>query len=82
MTRSIASSRRVASTVSRIARIGLRRSMPTLLASGSHQAPSPRITRPGASSSSVEKVAASSPTLRVQIGITPDATLIRLVTDA
>jgi len=40
------------------------------------------MTRPGASSDKVENVAASRPTLRVQIGITPDATLMRLVTAA
>ena len=40
------------------------------------------MTRPGASSSSVENVAASSPTLRVQIETTPEAILIRLVTAA
>ncbi len=78
----MASSRRVASTVSRIASSGRRRSTPTFVASGSHQAPSPSMTRPGASSSSVEKVAASRPTLRVQIGMTPEATLIREVTAA
>jgi len=82
VTRSIARSRRVASTTSRIARSGRLRSMPTFEASGSHQAPRPRITRPGASSSSVENVAASRPTLRVQIGMTADPTLMRLVTAA
>ncbi len=40
------------------------------------------MTRPGASSSRVENVAASRPTLRVQIGMTPDATLMRSVTAA
>ena len=38
--------------------------------------------RPGASSESVENVAASRPTFLVQIGITPEPTLIRLVTAA
>ena len=78
----MARSRRVASTTSRIASSGRVRLTPTFVASGSHHAPSPRITRPGASSSSVENVAANRPTLRVQIGMTPEATLIRLVTAA
>jgi hypothetical protein len=82
VTRSIASSRRVASTTSRMARNGRRRSTPTLEASGSHQAPRPSSTRPGASSSRVANVAASRPTFLVQIGITPAPTLIRRVTAA
>ena len=51
--------------------------MPTFAASGSHQAPIPSLIRPGARSSSVEKVAASSPTLRVQLLTTPEPTAIR-----
>jgi hypothetical protein len=38
--------------------------------------------RPGARSSSVENVAASSPTLRVQLFTTPEPTFIRSVTAA
>ncbi len=66
--------------VSRIARRGLVRLMPTFAASGSHQAPMPRMTRPGARSSSVEKVAANSAGLRVQLFTTPEPTLMRSVT--
>ncbi len=40
------------------------------------------MTRPGASSSRVENVAASSATLRVHIETTPEPILIRLVTPA
>ena len=58
------------------------RLMPTFDASGSHHAPMPRITRPGARSSSVENVAASRPTFRVQLLTTPEPTLIRSVTAA
>ena len=54
-----------------------RRSMPTFEASGSHQAPIPSLTRPGARSSRVENVAASSPTLRVQVLTTPEPIPIR-----
>ena len=56
--------------------------MPTFAASGSHQAPIPSLIRPGARSSSVEKVAASSPTLRVQLLTTPEPTAMRSVTAA
>ena len=70
------------STVSRIACTGRRRSMPTFEASGSHQAPMPRMIRPGARSSSVENVAASRPTLRVQLFTTPEPMRIRSVTAA
>ncbi len=51
VTRSIASSERVTSTVSRIACTGRCRSMPTFVASGSHHAPIPSLMRPGARSS-------------------------------
>ena len=56
--------------------------MPTLAASGSHHAPTPSLTRPGARSSSVEKVAASRPTLRVHVLTTPLPMPIRSVTAA
>ena len=56
--------------------------MPTLAASGSHQAPMPRITRPGARSSRVEKVAARRAGLRLQQSTTPEPTLMRSVTAA
>ena len=56
--------------------------MPTLRASGSHQAPMPQMMRSGARSSRVRKVAASKPMLRVQLLITPEPTLIRSVTAA
>jgi hypothetical protein len=46
------------------------------------QAPIPSSTRPGARSSSVTKVAARSPALRVQLFTTPEPTLIREVTAA
>jgi len=39
----------------------------------------PQITRSGARSSSVRKVAANRPMLRVQLLITPEPTLMRLV---
>jgi hypothetical protein len=64
-------------TTSRITRNGLSREMPTFAASGSHQAPMPRITRPGARSSRVENDDASRAGLRVQQSTTPDAILIR-----
>jgi hypothetical protein len=55
--------------------------MPTLAARGSHQAPIPRITRPGARSSSVEKVEARRAGFLVQLFTTPEPTLIRSVAD-
>ena len=45
--------------------------MPTFEAKGSHQAPIPRIIRPGAKSSSVEKVEAIRAGFLVQQSITP-----------
>ena len=63
-------------TTSRIMANGRRLSMPTLAASGSHQAPMPRIIRPGARSSRVEKVDARRAGLRVQQSTTPDPILI------
>ena len=72
----------MAATTSRIAVNGLDRWMPTLAASGSHQAPSPHRILPGARSSSVENVLASRAALRVQMSITPDPTLIRSVAAA
>ena len=56
--------------------------MPTLAASGSHQAPSPASTRPGARSSSVENRDASRAGLRVHTSITPDPTAMRSVVAA
>ena len=70
------------STTSRIACRGLRRSMPTLPARGSHHAPIPRMILPGARSSRVENVAARSPAFLVQVFTTPDPILIRSVTAA
>ena len=61
---------------------GFLRSMPTFFASGSHQAPIPQMMRLGARSSSVRKVAASKPMLRVQLLITPEPIMIRSVTAA
>ncbi len=58
------------------------RRMPTFAASGSHHAPTPSLTRPGARSSSVEKVAASRPTFRVHVLTTPLPMPIRSVTAA
>jgi hypothetical protein len=69
-------------TVSRIACSGLRRVDADLAASGSHHAPMPRMIRPGARSSRVENVAASSAGLRVQLFTTPLPTVIRSVTAA
>src|SRR5207249_3526750 len=65
-----------------IALSGFLRSMPTCLASGSHHAPRPQMMRLGARSSSVKKVAASKPILRVQLLITPLPTFMREVTAA
>src|SRR5260370_26137640 len=56
--------------------------MPSFFASGSHHAPMPRMMRFGARSSSVKKVAASNPILRVQLLITPLPILMRDVTAA
>ncbi len=69
-------------TVSRMASSGLRRSIPTFFAKGSHHAPIPQIIRSGARSSNVRKVAANKPILRVQLLMTPDPTLIFSVTAA
>src|SRR5579884_494874 len=82
VTVSIASSRRTASTTSRIASSGRRRSTPTFDARGSHHAPMPHNTRPGARSSSVENVAAIMAGFRVQLLMTPLPTLMRSVTAA
>src|SRR6266545_4871345 len=82
VTRCIARSRRVTSTVSRIAFKGFRRSIPTFEARGSHHAPMPRMILPGARSSRVTNVAARSPTFLVQLFTTPEPTLIRFVTAA
>ena len=79
MTVSLASSARTTVTTSRITVSGRSRSMPTLLASGSHHAPRPQMMRPGARSSSVENVLASRAGLRVQMSMTPLPTLIVLV---
>ena len=68
-------------TTSRITFSGLARVMPTLAASGSHQAPSPRITRPGARSSRVEKVAANRAGLRLHTSATPEPSRIVSVTE-
>ncbi len=67
--------------VSRMAVRGLVRVMPTFAASGSHHAPMPRITRPGARSSRVENVDANRAGLRVQLFTTPEPTLIVSVHD-
>jgi hypothetical protein len=82
VTRSMFSSRRVTSTISRMVSTGRRRRIPTFEASGSHQAPIPSLIRPGARSSRVEKVAASNPTFRVQEFTTPEPIAIRSVTAA
>ena len=52
------------------------RCTPTLVANGSHQAPIPRMIRPGARSSSVENVEASRAGLRVQQSTTPEPILM------
>ena len=56
--------------------------MPTCFARGSHHAPRPQMMRSGARSSSVKKVAASKPILRVQLLITPLPIFMRDVTAA
>src|SRR6266851_5967369 len=76
------SNRFITSIVSRIAFSGFLRSMPTFFASGSHHAPMPQMMRFGARSSSVKKVAASNPILRVQLLITPLPIFMREVTAA
>ena len=63
-------------------RSGRSRDTPTLAASGSHQAPSPASTRPGARSSRVENSDASRAGLRVQMSMTPDPTAMRSVVAA
>ncbi len=80
VTVSLCSNARTEVTISRITVSGWARSMPTFLASGSHHAPMPRMTRPGARSSSVLNVAASRAGLRLQQSTTPEPTLIRSVT--
>jgi hypothetical protein len=56
---------------SRIDFSGLEIGSPTLVASGSHHAPMPRIARPGATSSSVLKVTAINAALRLLLLSTP-----------
>ena len=63
-----------------MARSGLSRLMPTFAASGSHHAPMPRVTRPGARSSRVEKVAARNAGLRTHMLTTPEPRPMRSVT--
>ena len=58
------------------------RSIPTFEANGSHQAPIPRMIRPGAKSSKVEKVDASLAGFRVQQSTTPEPIFIFSVSAA
>ena len=67
---------------SRMARIGFLIRIPTWLASGSHQAPSPRIVRPGASMSSAAKLWAIRAAFLVQIRMIDVPSRIRSVTAA
>ena len=55
---------------------GLTRLTPTFDANGSHHAPIPRMIRPGARSSSVEKVEANRAGFLVQQSTTPEPILI------
>ncbi len=82
VTVSLASKARTASQISRIASSGRTRCTPTLVASGSHQAPMPSRMRPGARSSRVAKVDARRAGLRVQQSTTPEPILTRSVTAA
>ena len=64
---------------SRIDASGRSSGAPSIDAIGSHQAPMPSTTRPGATSSSVLNVTAISPTLRVLLLTTPVPMRTRLV---
>jgi hypothetical protein len=77
-------SARIDSIHSRMALSGFSRCTPTRAAIGSHQAPSPSMTRPcpstlPPSSHIVDQVAAMTAGLRVQIGSTPDPKRMRRV---
>ena len=63
-------------TTSLITVSGFLRSIPTFEANGSHHAPIPRMIRPGAKSSSVEKVEASLAGFLVQQSTTPEPIFI------
>ena len=76
------SSIRTDSIISRIIRRGFSRRTPVREASGSHHAPNPRMTRPGASRSRVAKLWATKAGLRVQMGMMPEPTRMRSVTEA